>query len=655
LFGAGIRNHLPLLRILASLIALLVLIGWGLIVAGRFYSSAGMPSTFWRWAPAASFQETSPPSSGWLPYEPESASPDPSGVYWLRVPLPAEDFRDPALFLKNAVAVSVFDGARRLFSYDPNVSRDRLNLFYHWNLAPLQTPLPEEITLLLDNRDSPRPELSVRLVSEGDLLASLIRKDVFAFVLSGLFLFSAVVALGLFFVRRDKLHLFFALTAVCGCYASLVRNYLLQWLWDEPWLGFMELAVFPLGVYGFMSIMINVFPPEHTRIIRRIRWIIFGFAAVTFVSAVVLDISWFQWLLSYPLLTMFLITALFIFHSIWQAYQTRQGPESVWMLAGFFVVTASALFHVLRTNLPSLFERFKQELPFLGDLSYDLLSTSLFLFLVCLVRVIMYRFGHLNMRLLTFRESLEARVESRTAELREKESQLKRANDRLSATMRETAEAIASSMILEERHRMTGAIHDTIGHSLTATLVQLEAAKRLLPVDPDQSLAKMDASQELVRRGFEEIRNSIRLLREDSSRYDLPGAIRTLIEETENSTGAEIECRVSDLPEELTTLQKRVIFQALQEGLTNGLRHGGSRRFRFALGVEGPILRFRLASDGNTYSSSAFGFGLRAMSERVASLGGVLVVAPGEPGCVLEISLPYLETGKFGLSVEDER
>ncbi|MBO9597291.1 MAG: sensor histidine kinase, partial [Cohnella sp.] len=68
--------------------------------------------------------------------------------------------------------------------------------------------------------------------------------------------------------------------------------------------------------------------------------------------------------------------------------------------------------------------------------------------------------------------------------LQERELELQEANARLAHSMKETAEANASTMVLEERHRLTGTIHDTIGHSLTATIVQLEAAKRLLSRDP---------------------------------------------------------------------------------------------------------------------------------------------------------------------------
>ncbi|WP_372633967.1 histidine kinase [Cohnella sp.] len=639
LVGSGVRNHLPLLRILAVLIGLHVLLAWSLVVMGRGFNSTGLPQNAWSWTPAST-QDSATPSEGWLPYSDKPGHPSNSSFYWLRVPLDPTGFRDPRLFVLNAVALSVYDGRELLYAYDPKDRNHRLNLLYHWNLVPLSAPVPSEIYMLLDDRRLDRLPLFIRQVSYGDFVSSLIRKETYAFVLFALFLFSACLAMGLYAIRRERLHLYFALMALCGCYAAIARTYLLQLFWDQPWLSYLDFAIFPLGVFGFLGIIIEVLDKKLTGSLRGISRIILGFSLLSLSSAFVLDVEWFGWLLSYPMLAMFLVTAGYLFHALWRAYQQRQGPESIWMMAGFFIVTSTALLYVVRTYLSVFFAKMRYSLPFLNVLEYDFLSISLLLFLICLVRVILYRFGQMNVRLKQFNQALETSVQTRTAELQEREEQLREANVRLSGTMRDTAESIASSIVLEERHRLTGAIHDTIGHSLTATLVQLEAAKRLLPRDPELALSKLDASQQLVRRGFEEVRDSVRLLRDDSTRYDLAAAIRQLIEETAGSTGAVIDSRISELPDSFSTLQKRVIFQALQEGLTNGLRHGDSRRFDFELTVDDTRLYFRLASDGRTYLPSEYGFGLRAMSERIADLGGEMVIEPGDPGCVLTLSLP---------------
>lgn len=650
MFRSGWRNHLPLIRTLALMAALMVLIGWGLASLNRNHDRQGLDAGEWQWAPAASFAESEPPSSGWIPFLSEPNLQNESRYYWLRIPLPSQSPRDPRLWIFNAVALKVTDGKRVLFSYDPVQSGQKLNPFTHWNLAPLPTPLPSEVYLLSDNRGAERPAPWLQTVSQGDLYIHLLLKDGYSFVLGALFLFTSFVALGLFFSRRDKLHLYFGLMAFCGFYASLVRNYLFQVYWDQPWFGYMEIAVFPLGVYAFVSIMLEVFPSPRNASLDILRKVILGFTAVTFLGSVFLDPDFFGWLLSYPLILLFLVAAAVIYRVLLAVYRERRGADAVWMLTGFFVTSVSALIHAVSTFLPAVFGRIEEHVPLLERIPFDPLTIGLFLFLICLIRVIVFRFGMMNERLQHIGEFLEQSVRSRTAELEDRTRQLRESSSRLAASTRETAETIASTMLLEERHRITGNIHDTVGHALTATIVQLEAAKRLLDRDPRLAMDKLAASQGLIRRGLEEIRQSVRLLSDDFSSYDLTDAMIGLIRETEQSADARFELRMEPFPESLTPLQKRVLYQALQEGITNALRHGGSTRFLFSINVREPVILFRLESDGITYEPSSFGFGLKAMSERVSQLGGVMSVEPGHPGCVLLLSLPFQERQLQALS-----
>ncbi len=636
----SLGNHFPLLRVLAILLGLLIIIAWGLISIGRQNDRIFVKPAQWQPAAAGS-SSLAPPQGGWQPITDQS---DPYGSgqdYWLRLPLEASDIRQPQLWILNAASVSVYDGDKLLYDYNPASSGHRLNLNYHWNLAPLSAPLPPEVFVLIGNGGRFSPEPSIQLINKGDLLIHLIRKDLYCFLIGGLFLFCFFFALGLYSIRRDRLHLYLAMLSLCGSYATVVRNNLLQWLWDQPWLSYMELGIFPLGVFGFISIMNVVFDEAHTRHLRWLRWLVLGFAIATLASAVLMTRTSFEWLISYPLLVMFIFTAGVVLKSIWSAYQDRQGTESIWMLAGFLTVTAVALVHVLRTYMPAIFSVLKEKVPLLGDLPFDILSVGLFLFLICLIRVIISRFGALNEQLKAFNASLEDNVARRTSELQERETELQEANARLAHSMKDTAEANASTMVLEERHRLTGTIHDTIGHSLTATIVQLEAAKRLLSRDPQLARNKLEASQELVLRGLEQIRQSASLMSDDTTRYDLQEAMVALIEQSEKTTGATIERHIDPLPDNLTTLQKRVLYQALQEGITNGLKHSGSQHFRFSLRVDDTELAFLLMSDGRTYAPSAYGFGLKAMSERIGNLGGTMSISPGQPGCVLRLTLPF--------------
>lgn len=72
----------------------------------------------------------------------------------------------------------------------------------------------------------------------------------------------------------------------------------------------------------------------------------------------------------------------------------------------------------------------------------------------------------------------------------------------------------------------------------------------------------------------------------------------------------------------MTAAHQRTILQALKEGLTNGIKHGKSKHFRFHLEQRDHHVRFRLRNDGIRYESGKYGFGMQSMNERVMLLGG---------------------------------
>ncbi|WP_309121176.1 ATP-binding protein [Paenibacillus sp.] len=240
---------------------------------------------------------------------------------------------------------------------------------------------------------------------------------------------------------------------------------------------------------------------------------------------------------------------------------------------------------------------------------------------------------NLHLKITELNRSLEEKVQERTEALEQR-------NRELQFSIRETIEALREIVALEERNRIAHEIHDSVGHTMTATVMQLEATKRLLAVDRELALEKLSAAQGLVRDSLDRIRSAVRMLKDDVTKTDLRESLTKLLSETQDITGVSVDVRIDALPE-LPPLYRKVVFHALQEGLTNGLKHGGGSAFAFRLYAENGQLRFSLKNNGIPYGDTPFGFGLTAMRERVVQLGGSLQVtdAPGW-GCDLRIVLP---------------
>lgn len=217
------------------------------------------------------------------------------------------------------------------------------------------------------------------------------------------------------------------------------------------------------------------------------------------------------------------------------------------------------------------------------------------------------------------------------------EDQVEERTRSLERSMRETSAALVDKSVYAERNRIAQEIHDVVGHGLTSTILQIEAGKRLMhKEDMEGAVMWLQGAQDLVRHSLNEIRGSVHMLKEGQD-FDLVLALNQLVQ----NTGVVVHADIHDLPE-LSSAHKKVIYHALQEGLTNGIRHGGSREFHFHLENIGSILQFSLEDNGVGSDGIQMGFGLKAMKERVEQLGGSLhIVSQPSKGLLLRIDLPH--------------
>lgn len=220
------------------------------------------------------------------------------------------------------------------------------------------------------------------------------------------------------------------------------------------------------------------------------------------------------------------------------------------------------------------------------------------------------------------------------------ELQVDERTESLQKSMQATSEALAEMTVYAERNRIAQEIHDIVGHTLTSTILQIEAGKRLLSKDKDSATARLKDAQDLVRHSLSEIRNSVHMLKEDKY-YDVEQALMTLIKDTEGNTGVTIHVEI-DAVGHLPVIMKKLLYHALQEGLTNGICHGKSTEFHFSLTDDNSSVQFRLVDNGIGSDNLNMGFGLKMMRDRVQQLKGTFSIHTElQKGCSVNIILPY--------------
>lgn len=237
------------------------------------------------------------------------------------------------------------------------------------------------------------------------------------------------------------------------------------------------------------------------------------------------------------------------------------------------------------------------------------------------------------------RELLEkGRAQLISKELEAKTKELKRAYEKLQELYEEKAEVI----ILKERNRIAGEIHDTVGHILTTVTIQLEASKRLIKKDPDLALEKLNLAQQQVKTGLNDIRKSVRALKEGEDLINFMDLLKAFIAEIEKNSDVTIQYKFSEIPNIDKKIQN-IIYRALQEGITNGIRHGKSKRFEIMLHYEDNRIKYSLKDMGKGFEEINLGFGLYNMKSKVEEVGGIFKIeSVVNDGVTIYIEIPIV-------------
>ncbi|WP_328471899.1 sensor histidine kinase [Actinoplanes sp. NBC_00393] len=202
---------------------------------------------------------------------------------------------------------------------------------------------------------------------------------------------------------------------------------------------------------------------------------------------------------------------------------------------------------------------------------------------------------------------------------------------------RATSAARALSAQEAERHRVAQELHDEIGQTLTAVLLEL---KRVADTAPPPVRDQLRQAQESTRNSLDEIRRIARRLRPGVlEELGLASALRALA--TEFSTaGLSVRRQVgSDLPQ-LSREAELVVYRVAQEGLTNAARHAKARTVELRLREEAGGVELCVKDDGRGLGGAPEGAGIRGMRERALLIGaGLSVESPGK-GTEVRLHVP---------------
>ena len=204
---------------------------------------------------------------------------------------------------------------------------------------------------------------------------------------------------------------------------------------------------------------------------------------------------------------------------------------------------------------------------------------------------------------------------------------------------REARERLA---VADERTRIARELHALVANSVSAMVVQSEAAQRLLDDDPPAADAAMAAIEDTGREALGEMRRILGVLRRADDGAELTpqpgiGQIHALIERAREH-GQPVELHVEGEPGPLPTTVDLAVYRILEEALAQSAP-GAVRPSAATLGI---TLRFTDAAVvlALTVTGTAVAWPTIGMRERVALCEGTLSDEPTGSGRRLVAELP---------------
>ena len=193
--------------------------------------------------------------------------------------------------------------------------------------------------------------------------------------------------------------------------------------------------------------------------------------------------------------------------------------------------------------------------------------------------------------------------------------------------------------ILRERSRITGEIHDTVGHTLTSAAIAIEAGEKLLDMNPVAAREKLILAREQVQKGLLDIRQSVRTIQAGVEKAFTP-AVHELAMDIGRRTGLHIT-DIVEVHTPLLPIQQNVLMSAIKECATNSLKHGHATQADLLIQEYKGTVTFTYTDNGEGSNNIQYGFGLSNMLRQAASIGGTLSAQSGKgEGFMVSIVLP---------------
>ena len=192
--------------------------------------------------------------------------------------------------------------------------------------------------------------------------------------------------------------------------------------------------------------------------------------------------------------------------------------------------------------------------------------------------------------------------------------------------------------LLEEKARISQALHDKLGHSINGSLYKLEAAKVLMDKQPEESSQILQEVIDNLRGCMDEIRVILRNERPDKKRMTMK-SLQALCDECEEQYHIKATLTVEQDEREIPNQILEIILDNTFEAVTNSLKYSGCTEISIHIILLGEVVRCTIHDNGKGAENIEEGMGIQGMKQRVRNVKGYLDIESHQ-GFTINMILP---------------
>ncbi len=188
-------------------------------------------------------------------------------------------------------------------------------------------------------------------------------------------------------------------------------------------------------------------------------------------------------------------------------------------------------------------------------------------------------------------------------------------------TYSQIAENITYQSQLEERNKLSQALHDELGHTLSGNILRLEATRLVIDKDVEKSKSMLKEVIENLRSGMDSIRAILKSVKPEVSTVNI-ASLKLLIDNVKQQSDVSVKLTYNSDINELNNSMWKVIMPNIKEALTNMMKYSHAENCEIEFVKLNKIYRVSIKDDGVGCRSITKGLGMLGIEERMALIEG---------------------------------